>query len=272
MLPASAPERGARDAAILETLASAFDALANARAERRRQARQCAERADRRDQRLVMTASQARRHAARGAARTADRAAQGLLRPASSRRTGWRRKWRCSPLRADVREELDRLAAHVQEARALLASGDAVGRKLDFLAQEFNREANTLCSKSVRHPAHAHRPRAQSRHRPVPRAGAERGMKAMGDGQMKRRGLMLVLSSPSGAGKTTLSRKLLESDPPSRCRCRPRRANRAPTKSKATTISSLMRKEFEHCAKADAFLEHATVFENRYGTPKEAGR
>jgi uncharacterized protein (TIGR00255 family) len=51
--------------------------------------------------------------------------------------------------RADVREELDRLAAHTHEASALLASGEAVGRKLDFLAQEFNREANTLCSKSA---------------------------------------------------------------------------------------------------------------------------
>jgi uncharacterized protein (TIGR00255 family) len=51
--------------------------------------------------------------------------------------------------RADVREELDRLSAHVHEASALLASGEAVGRKLDFLAQEFNREANTLCSKSA---------------------------------------------------------------------------------------------------------------------------
>jgi uncharacterized protein (TIGR00255 family) len=52
-------------------------------------------------------------------------------------------------LKADIREELDRLAAHVEEARALMASGDAVGRKLDFLSQEFNREANTLCSKSA---------------------------------------------------------------------------------------------------------------------------
>jgi uncharacterized protein (TIGR00255 family) len=51
--------------------------------------------------------------------------------------------------RADVREELDRLKAHVQDARALLKSGEAVGRKLDFLSQEFNREANTLCSKST---------------------------------------------------------------------------------------------------------------------------
>lgn len=50
--------------------------------------------------------------------------------------------------RADIREELDRLAAHVAAARKLLADGGPVGRKLDFLAQEFNREANTLCSKS----------------------------------------------------------------------------------------------------------------------------
>ena len=50
--------------------------------------------------------------------------------------------------RADIREEIDRLLAHVQDARALLANGQGAGRKLDFLAQEFNREANTLCSKS----------------------------------------------------------------------------------------------------------------------------
>ncbi|HMN50617.1 MAG TPA: YicC family protein [Xanthobacteraceae bacterium] len=50
--------------------------------------------------------------------------------------------------KADVREELDRLGAHVSAARTLLKNGGAVGRKLDFLAQEFNRESNTLCSKS----------------------------------------------------------------------------------------------------------------------------
>lgn len=50
--------------------------------------------------------------------------------------------------RSDVREELDRLAAHVSAARQLLAQGGAVGRRLDFLAQEFGREANTLCAKS----------------------------------------------------------------------------------------------------------------------------
>lgn len=50
--------------------------------------------------------------------------------------------------KADIREELDRLKAHVQAARQLVADGGAIGRKLDFLSQEFNREANTLCSKS----------------------------------------------------------------------------------------------------------------------------
>ncbi|MGH6762771.1 MAG: YicC/YloC family endoribonuclease [Phyllobacterium sp.] len=50
--------------------------------------------------------------------------------------------------RADIQEELDRLDFHVASARALLKDGGAVGRKLDFLSQEFNREANTLCSKS----------------------------------------------------------------------------------------------------------------------------
>lgn len=51
--------------------------------------------------------------------------------------------------RADVREELDRLTAHINSARGMLAAGEAAGRKLDFLCQELNREANTLCSKSA---------------------------------------------------------------------------------------------------------------------------
>jgi uncharacterized protein (TIGR00255 family) len=50
--------------------------------------------------------------------------------------------------RSDVEEEIQRLAAHVASARGLLAESQPAGRKFDFLAQEFNREANTLCSKS----------------------------------------------------------------------------------------------------------------------------
>lgn len=51
--------------------------------------------------------------------------------------------------KSDVREELDRLSAHIDAARALLDEGANIGRRFDFLVQEFNREANTLCSKSA---------------------------------------------------------------------------------------------------------------------------
>jgi uncharacterized protein (TIGR00255 family) len=50
--------------------------------------------------------------------------------------------------KADIREELDRIASHVAQARELIGKGGSVGRRLDFLAQEFNREVNTTCSKS----------------------------------------------------------------------------------------------------------------------------
>ena len=51
--------------------------------------------------------------------------------------------------RSDIREELDRLRAHIAQAGDLLERGESVGRQLDFLCQELNREANTLCSKSA---------------------------------------------------------------------------------------------------------------------------
>jgi len=50
--------------------------------------------------------------------------------------------------KADIREELDRIASHISQARDLISKGGPVGRRLDFLAQEFNREVNTCCSKS----------------------------------------------------------------------------------------------------------------------------
>lgn len=50
--------------------------------------------------------------------------------------------------KADIREELDRLTAHVAQARTLIASGGPIGRRLDFLSQELNRESNTLCAKA----------------------------------------------------------------------------------------------------------------------------
>ena len=50
--------------------------------------------------------------------------------------------------KGDIREEIDRLQAHVEAARELLQSDEPIGRPFDFLCQEFNREANTLCSKA----------------------------------------------------------------------------------------------------------------------------
>ena len=50
--------------------------------------------------------------------------------------------------KADVREELDRIASHIAQVREMIGKGGPVGRRLDFLAQEFNREVNTCCSKS----------------------------------------------------------------------------------------------------------------------------
>ncbi|MGH7028868.1 MAG: endoribonuclease YicC domain-containing protein, partial [Stellaceae bacterium] len=51
--------------------------------------------------------------------------------------------------RSDIREEIERLRAHLEQAAELLGEGEAIGRRLDFLCQELNREANTLCSKSA---------------------------------------------------------------------------------------------------------------------------
>lgn len=50
--------------------------------------------------------------------------------------------------KADIREELDRIASHLGQAREMIGKGGPIGRRLDFLAQEFNREVNTCCSKS----------------------------------------------------------------------------------------------------------------------------
>ena len=51
--------------------------------------------------------------------------------------------------KVDVHEEIERLAAHLEACQDLMASGESVGRRLDFLCQELNREANTICSKSA---------------------------------------------------------------------------------------------------------------------------
>ncbi|HVP83536.1 MAG TPA: YicC/YloC family endoribonuclease [Rhizomicrobium sp.] len=146
---ASAPERAARDAAILETLATAFDTLAKARASEGNKLSNVLNTVLNEISDLVTTAGKL---AATQPAALRDRLTaqlNDLLAPGTLSEERLAQEVALLAARADVREELDRLGAHVHEARALLKSGEAVGRKLDFLAQEFNREANTLCSKSA---------------------------------------------------------------------------------------------------------------------------
>jgi uncharacterized protein (TIGR00255 family) len=148
VLSVEAPARAARDAAVLQSLAFAFDALVRARAaegaklgaifsnligeiEKLTHDAKCiaaSQPAALREKLLVQI-----RDLIASRELSEDRIAQEAALLAA---------------KADIREELDRLQAHAQEGRTLLSSNESVGRKLDFLSQEFNREANTLCSKS----------------------------------------------------------------------------------------------------------------------------
>jgi uncharacterized protein (TIGR00255 family) len=141
--------RMARDAAMLESLADAFDLLARARATEGAKLEAIILRQIGEIERLTQEAralaaqqpfilrermmAQLKELMSPGTNVPEERIAQEIAILAS---------------RADLSEELDRLVAHCQEARALIAEREHAGRKLDFLAQEFNREANTLCAKS----------------------------------------------------------------------------------------------------------------------------
>ena len=111
--------------------------------------------------------------------------------------------------RADVTEELDRLDIHIVEARKNLAGDGPHGRHLDFLLQELNREANTLASKSMLAESSAARGRSEGHHRADPRTGAEHRM----TGGYADSGLLIVVSAPSGAGKTSLVNALVSQRP-----------------------------------------------------------
>ena len=141
--------RMARDAAMLESLANAYDLLGRARANEGAKLEAVMLKQTGEIERLTLEAralaaqqpfilrermmAQLKDLIAPGTNVPEERVAQEIALLAS---------------RADLSEELDRLTAHCQEARALIAARDPAGRKLDFLAQEFNREANTLCAKS----------------------------------------------------------------------------------------------------------------------------
>ena len=140
--------RGHRDAAILESLAGAFGRLVKERCSEG--AKLAALMTAQMDEIEKLVGEAGRLAAAQPAALKArlDAQLKELLDGSSVSEDRLAQEVALLAVKADVREELDRLAAHVQDARALIADGKGVGRKLDFLAQEFNREANTLCSKS----------------------------------------------------------------------------------------------------------------------------
>lgn len=140
--------RAHRDAAILESLAGAFDRLVKERGSEG--AKLAALMTAQMDEIEKLVGEAGRLAAAQPAALKArlDAQLKELLDGGSVSEDRLAQEVALLAVKADVREELDRLAAHVQDARALIRDGKGVGRKLDFLAQEFNREANTLCSKS----------------------------------------------------------------------------------------------------------------------------
>lgn len=141
--------RLARDAALLESLASALDALARARSNEGGKLEhllraQIEEIEKFTAEARALAAKQPQLLKERMLAQLAELMAPGMN--VSEDRIA--QEVAMLAARADLREELDRLSAHCQEARALLAAREPAGRKLDFLAQEFNRETNTLCAKS----------------------------------------------------------------------------------------------------------------------------
>ena len=140
-------ERAALAAALLKSFAQTAETLAQSR----RREGDALERliADLLGEIEALSAA-ARKAAGAATAATRDRVAAQLADLLSSSFSEERLAQEAAALavKSDVREELDRLAAHIEAARALLAKGGAAGRQLDFLTQELNREANTLCSKA----------------------------------------------------------------------------------------------------------------------------
>ena len=142
------PDLEARDeAALLATLEEALDGLLEAR---RREGRALAAALDGHLLAMKAGALAARSMAASQPAALRDRLAAAIAAlDAGLSEERLAQEVALLAAKADVREELDRLDAHLEAVSELLASGDAVGRKLDFLCQEIHREANTLGSKSA---------------------------------------------------------------------------------------------------------------------------
>ncbi|MEM6440287.1 MAG: YicC/YloC family endoribonuclease [Pseudomonadota bacterium] len=144
-------QRAAQDALILADGEAALEEMAASRAAEGAQLAQILTAQVDRIEALTgqAEAAAARRAAAAGPALT--RKVEALIEAGAPAELGPERlaqELALLAVKGDVREELDRLGAHVAAARALIASEGPVGRKFEFLVQEFNREANTLCSKA----------------------------------------------------------------------------------------------------------------------------
>jgi len=139
----------ARAAAMLASLETALGGVVAARGgEGARLARVLADQIDEIEQIVGAVAAAPSRSIAAVEQRLADQVARLVDVHASIDPTRLHQEAVMLATRADVEEELKRLSAHIAAARDLVASGAGAGRKLDFLTQEFNREANTLCSKA----------------------------------------------------------------------------------------------------------------------------
>lgn len=143
-------ERAALDAATLAGLSTAIEQLVTMRAEEGRRLREVLE------EQLANLEALLARSRSRAAeqvdvlrARLADQLNEllGAAPPVAEDRLA--QELALIATKADVREEIERLAAHIEASRDLLNAGGPVGRRLDFLCQELNREANTICSKSA---------------------------------------------------------------------------------------------------------------------------
>ncbi|MCX7348282.1 MAG: YicC family protein [Alphaproteobacteria bacterium] len=147
--PEEEGEAEARNAAMLECFGEALASLAGARREEGDRLNAIVSAQVRR---IAELADAARRNPSRSAesirARLAEQLSRIMETGVSLDPDRLHQEAVIAATRADIQEELDRLNSHVEAAQGLLASNDAVGRKFDFLAQEFNREANTLCSKA----------------------------------------------------------------------------------------------------------------------------
>ncbi len=147
--PLGEAELAARDAAVLGSLATAFDALKAARRDEGARLEAILKQHTHRMDTLVgdaerLAATQPEQLRARLKTSIDDilKARAGITEERLAQEIA------LLLVKADVREEIDRLKSHLTQARALFAEAGAQGRRLDFLAQELNREANTLCSKS----------------------------------------------------------------------------------------------------------------------------